>query len=193
MLDNQQLDEKALVEQLKVGNQSAFTTLVEAYGEQVLNLCYRFLLQRQDAEDIAQEVFVEVFKSVKSYRNEAKLSTWLYRIAVSKCLDELRKQQRKKHFKAVGKMLGLEEVTDWLMGGTRPDKDLETKERFGNIEKALSILPDNQRIAFTLSKMEGYSNEEIAEIMDITQMAVEALVYRAKKKVGDELSKILKH
>jgi RNA polymerase sigma-70 factor, ECF subfamily len=187
------MNEQELINQVKQGNHTAFNELVKLHSNQVMNLCHQFLLKRQDVEDIAQEVFIEVYQSIHSFRGEAKLSTWIYRIAVTKCLDALKKQNRKKRWTSFGKILGLEEVAHWLVGGDTADKALLENEKREEIKQALNTLPDNQRIAFTLSKMDGYSNAEIAEIMQTTVLAVEALVKRAKKQVRDELEIILKN
>lgn len=187
------MDEKDLVQNLKIGNPAAFNALVSQYSSRVMNTCYRFLLNQHDAEDIAQEVFIEVYQSIGSFRQEAKLSTWIYRIAVTKCLDELKKRQRKKRFVTIGKVLHLDEVVHWLVGGPMPNKNLEETEKMQEIRAALNTLPDNQRVAFTLSKIDGYTNPEIAEIMHTTTVAVESLIKRAKKQVGAALEIILKN
>jgi RNA polymerase sigma-70 factor, ECF subfamily len=182
-----------LIDQIKIGNHAAFNELLKQHRKQVIHICYKFVLNQQDAEDIAQEVFMEVYQSIKSFRGESKLSTWIYRIAVTKCLDDIKKRNRKKRLAAFGKILGLEEVILWLVGGEMPDKALLENEKMGEIMQALNTLPDNQRVAFTLSKMDGYSNAEIAAIMETTLLAVEALVKRAKKQVGATLEIILKN
>jgi len=158
-----------------------------------MNTCYRFLLNKVDAEDVSQEVFIEVFQSIQSFRGDSKLSTWIYQIAVSKSLDEIKKRKRKKRIAAIGHILHLDEVLNWLSGGIMPDQSIQEKEKMTEVMQALDRLPDNQRVAFTLSKIEGYSNAEIAEIMKTTLMAVESLVSRAKKKVSTELELILKN
>jgi RNA polymerase sigma-70 factor, ECF subfamily len=186
------MTEEEIVHHLKSGNQAAFNDLVRLYGPKVVNTCYRFLLNQQDAEDIAQEVFIEVYHSIKSFRQEAKLSTWIYRIAVTKSLDELKKRRRQKRFAAMGKILHIDDVTHWLSGGSMPDKGVQDDEKMGEITAALNTLPDNQRVAFTLSKIDGYTNSEIAEIMRTTTIAVESLIKRAKKQVSTALEIILK-
>ena len=158
-----------------------------------MNTCYRFLLDKADAEDVSQEVFIEVFQSIHSFRGDSKLSTWIYQIAVSKSLDEIKKRKRKKRMAAIGHILHLDEVSNWLSGGIMPDQSIQEKEKMTEVLQALDRLPDNQRVAFTLSKIEGYSNAEIAEIMKTTLMAVESLVSRGKKKVSAELELILKN
>jgi RNA polymerase sigma-70 factor, ECF subfamily len=186
------MDDGLLLQKLKAGDKSAFNELVMLYSSRVINTCYRFLLVKEDAEDLSQEVFIEVFQSIRSFRADAKLSTWIYRIAVSKCLDEIKKRNRKKRITSVGKMLHLEEVAKWIAGGSMPDKRIHENEKNQEVMEALNTLPDNQRVAFTLSKIDGYNNNEIAEIMNTTTIAVESLVYRAKKKVSSALEIILK-
>lgn len=185
--------EKDFVQELKTGNQAAFKALVEQYKRGVLNTCYRFLFNQHDSEDIAQEVFIEIYQSVHNFRSESKLSTWVYRIAVTKCLDEIKKRQRKKRLISIGKMLHLDEVANRLAGGEMPQKNFEETEFLQEIQTVLNTLPDNQRVAFTLSKIDGFTNAEIADIMNTTTVAIESLVYRAKKQISDDLESILKN
>ena len=165
----------------------AFAELVELYKVRVIKTCYRFLLNQEDAEDISQEVFIQVFQSISSFRGESKLSTWIYRIAVTKSLDELKKRNRKKRITTLGRILKLDEVVHFLGGGSKPDDIFEKNEKMGFIMQALDKLPDNQRVAFTLSKIEGYSNPEIAEIIQTTIDSVESLVKRAKRTLQTDL------
>jgi RNA polymerase sigma-70 factor, ECF subfamily len=181
-----------LIEKLKSNDKNAFNELVALYKKRVINTCYRFLLDKNDAEDVSQEVFIEVFQSIHLFRGDSKLSTWIFRIAVSKSLDEIKKRNRKKRISSLGKTLNLEDVANWITGGKSADDDLIQSENLKQINKALNQLPENQRIAFTLSKMDGFSNLEIAEIMNTTIIAVESLIYRAKKKVAEDLISILK-
>jgi RNA polymerase sigma-70 factor, ECF subfamily len=186
-------DNADFVNKLKAGEKSAFNELVGLYSDKVINTCYRFLLDEKDAEDISQEVFIEVFQSIKLFRGDSNLSTWIYRIAVTKSLDEIKKKKRIKRIASIGRILDLDDVADWIGGGQMPDKSIIENEKMREIKQALSKLPDNQRVAFTLSKIEGYSNAEIAEIMNTTIEAVESLIYRAKKTVLTELEIILKN
>lgn len=180
------MEEMVFLHQLKSGDKTAFAKLVAIHQRNVINICYRFLLNQEDAEDIAQEVFIEVFHSLKNFKGQSKLGTWIYRIAVSKSLDEIKKQNRKKRISSAGKILGLEQISDWLAGGTRPDKILEAQESLDILFENLNKIPDNQRIALTLSKIDGYSNPEIAELMQTTVIAVESLIYRAKKQLSEQ-------
>lgn len=182
-----------MIEKLKAKDRIAFNELVTLYKINVINTCYRFLLNQQDAEDISQEVFIEIYQSINSFRGDAKLSTWIYRITVTKCLDEIKKRNRRKRITSIGKLLHIDFFSNWIEGGTMPDKTLHENEKLREIEIVLNSLPENQRVAFTLSKIDGFSNKEIAEIMNTTIIAVESLIYRAKKKTSQELIKILKN
>ncbi len=185
-------DDTDLIKRLKAADRSAFNELVQLHSDKVLNTCYRFLLDKEDAEDISQEVFIEVFQSIKSFKGDSKLSTWIFRIAVTKSLDEIKMKKRKKRISSFGKILHLDDVVHWIGGGQMPDASINEKERMKEVMHALDKLPENQRAAFTLSKIEGYSNTEIADIISTTTEAVESLVYRAKKTISLELEKILK-
>jgi RNA polymerase sigma-70 factor, ECF subfamily len=185
------MENQELIQRLKAGDNSAFNELVGMYAYKVLNTCYKFLLNKADAEDVAQEVFIEVYQSINSFRGDSKLSTWIYRIAVTKSLDEIKKRNRKKRLSEFGKVLHIDEIADWLSGGQMPDRSLHEEDSLKEVMKALNSLPDNQRIAFTLSRIEGYGNEEIAEMMKTSVEAVESLIYRAKRKINAELENIL--
>ena len=86
------MEESDFLQNLKNGNKSAFDHLLFLYCDRVINICYRFLLNQDDAEDVSQEVFIEIYQSFKSFRGDAKLSTWIYRIAVTKSLEEIKKR-----------------------------------------------------------------------------------------------------
>lgn len=177
---------------LKSGNRAAFNQLIAQYKSVVINTCYRFLLNKEDAEDVSQEVFIEVFQSIPSFRGDAQLSTWIYRITVTKCLDALKKRNRKKRISSVGKILHIDTLTNWISGGTPADEKIHESDQLKEIFAVLNVLPESQRVAFTLSKIEGFTNQEIADIMDTTVVAVESLIYRAKKRVIAKLEEILK-
>jgi RNA polymerase sigma-70 factor, ECF subfamily len=187
------LTDEIWIQRLKSGDKKAFNELVILYKNRVITTCYRFLLDREDAEDVSQDVFIEVFQSIKSFRGDSKLSTWIFRIAVSKSLDEIKKRNRKKRISSLGKIFHLDDVANWISGGKMPDNDLLENERMASINKVLDKLPESQRIAFTLSKIDGLNNKEISEIMKITISATESLIKRAKKKVSTDLTFILKN
>ena len=183
------MPEIELIQQIKAGDNKAFTKLVELFSDRVINTSYKFLLDKQDAEDIAQEVFVEIFHSIHHFRGEATLSTWIYRIAISKCLDELKKRKRKKRITSFGKIFPIDIVSGWMKSDLTADRELHLKETLKELMKAMDQLPENQRVAYTLSKVEGYTNPEIAEIMQTSTPAIEVLISRAKSKLIQVLQK----
>ncbi len=163
-----------------------FGTLVDQYQGLVYNTCLGFLKHAEDAEDMAQEVFIEVFRSIKKFRGEANLKTWLYRIAVNKCLESIRKSNRQKR---KGDTLSISNEMD--VGNERfyhPGVVLEQKERSAILFDAIGQLAEHQQAAFTLHKVEGLSYEEIAKILEKSVASVESLMHRAKS----NLKKLLK-
>lgn len=157
----------------------------------VVNTCYRFVFNREDAEDIAQEVFIEVYRSLDKFRKESKLSTWIYRIAVTKSLDHLRHLKRKKRFSSLKRVIGIDDPAESLPATDTDDPAdvLVGNERADKLRNALDALPDNQKAAFLLSKHDGYGNQEIADILETTVPAVESLIHRAKKNLRTRLER----
>jgi len=181
---------EALINKLKQGDQSGFTEVMDQYQDMVYNTAIGIVQNADDADDITQEVFVQVYLSINSFKGESKLSTWLYRITISKALDHEKKKKRKKRFGLVQSLFGNQENEPLHpVEFNHPGVELEKKERAAELFKALKQLPDKQRIAFTLHKIEGQSYQEIAEIMNTSLYAVESLMGRAK----GNLKKILAH
>lgn len=183
------MEEQKLLESLKSHEPDAFKVLVEQHQEKVRNTCYRFVRNKEDAEDVAQEVFLEVYRSVKHFREEAQLFTWIYRIAVNKSLDFVRKRRRKKRFAQVLSLFGVgeEEKELQLPSAEDPHEDLERRERMHILSQAVDTLPESQKVAITLSKYEGLRNNDIAEILDTSVSAVESLIHRAKENLRKRL------
>ena len=166
-----------------------FRSLVDDHQEMVVTTCYRFVFNREDAEDLAQDVFVEVFRSLDQFREEAKLSTWIYRIAVTKSLDHLRNLNRKKRFSSLKRIIGIRDPSEEIAAPSHdnPSNAFFSNERAKILQDALNTLPESQKTAFLLSKQEGFSNQEIADILKTSVSAVESLVHRAKKNLHDKL------
>ena len=166
-----------------------FRSLVENLQEKVRNTCFRYVNNVEDADDITQEVFIQVYESMSHFREEAQFSTWVYRIAVNKSLDFIRSKKRKKRF---AKLISLfksdeDETAIEIPSFGTPEKELEDKERKELLDYAIAKLPDNQKTAIILSKYEGFSNKEITKIMDMSLSAIEALMHRAKKNLQNQL------
>ena len=153
----------------------------------VYNTVLSIVQDIQEAEDVAQEVFIQVYQSVKNFRGDAKLSTWIYRVAVTKALDAERKKKTKKRVANLKSWVGLGEKEEEAAHFHHPGVQLDNKELAAVLFKAMQKLPENQRIAFTLIKAEGLSYDETAEIMNVTVKAVEALMHRAKENLRKRL------
>lgn len=182
------MNEEELIRNLKEGNETSFHALVDAYQTRVLKICFRFFLIKEDAEDIAQWVFIEIFQSIGKFKGDCSLSTWVYRITISKCLDEIKKRKRKKRITVSGGTLPLEHINDAPLKDRRPDEKIEDKEIVKRLLKILDNLPENQRAALALSKIEGYNHLEIAEIMNISTSAVDSLIFRAKRNLQNDIN-----
>jgi RNA polymerase sigma factor (sigma-70 family) len=188
------LNENELIALLKLGDRRAFDDLVTNNQVRIYNACLGVLRDPEDAEDVAQEVFVEVYRSIGGFKGESKLSTWMYRIAMTKSLDLLRGKKRKKRFAFVKSLFSADSNTpsfdppDFI----HPGVILENKEMAGYLLKAIDELPANQKVAFTLHKIEGLSYQEISEVMETTVSSVESLLFRAKQNLKDLLSEYYK-
>ena len=177
------MKETEIINILQQGNEQAFKQLVENYQKLVVTTCFGLVHNMNDAEDIAQDVFIEVFRSVDKFRADSKLSTWLYRIAVNRSLNFIRDNKRRKWFwsfedAAKNKSNPFEKITHGT--SENPEYELENNQRAQMLHQAIDSLPKNQRVAFTLNKYEDLSYNEISEIMDLSKSSVESLIHRAK-------------
>lgn len=176
------MNERELIDLLKKKDRQAFKEIVATCQDLVYNSAIGFLQNAEDAEDVAQEVFIQVFESISSFKEESKLSTWIYRITVSKCLDHLRKKKRKKRFAFIQSLYGKNDnlvidPPDFFHPGIK----IENKENATFLFKAMDKLPENQKAAFVLNKIENLSYREIGEIMNSSESAVDSLLQRAKR------------
>lgn len=180
--------EPDLIRQIQQGDQLAFKKVVDLYQDMVYNTIVSMVQNEADAEDITQEVFVQVHQSVGLFKGDAKFSTWLYRITITKTLDHEKRKKRKKRFAFVQGLFGEKEEAQYhLVEFNHPGVQLENKEKARELFKVLQQIPDNQRIAFTLNKIEGLNSQEIAGIMNTSFYAVESLLARAKTNLKKKL------
>lgn len=175
-----------LIDALKNNSQSAFRTLVDEYQQMVFSTCKAIVHDIDDADDITQEVFIETFKTIHKFRADAKLSTWLYRIAINKSLNFIRDNKRNKMLRRLGLLEGKENIV------SEPDLNFNEEERKiyerkKAIENAIDALPKNQRTAFILCKYDDLSYREISEIMEVSVSSVESLLFRARKSLQKNL------
>ena len=166
-----------------------FRQLMENYKDKVVNTCFGFLHNQEDAEDVAQDVFIEVYLSYKKFRGESSISTWIYRIAVNKSLDVCRKRNTQKRIAFFKNLIHIDAIDTKEISLYESDAltDMETLERTKVLYQALDKIPTNQRIAITLSKFEDLSLKEISKVMDTSESAVESLMSRAKVSLKKQL------
>ena len=184
------MEEKKLVERIKNRDESAFRELVENYQDMVINTCYGLLNDYNEAEDVAQDVFVEVYESINKFRGDSKIFTWLYRIAINKSINASKKNKFRKFFTRIEDAFNGVETNDYEKSNdinTKPLRRLELIEDKQIIKRALENLPNNQKVAFTLHKYEDISYKEIAEIMNLSLSSVESLIFRAKQNLKKKL------
>jgi len=183
------LNENELISRLKLGEEPAFKILVETYQNRVYSSVLNILQNAAEAEDAAQETFIKIYESINSFKEESTLATWIYRIAIRKALEKIRMKKNRER---------LHSILPWWMpieeksldaAYLNPGIKIEHKEKATIILKAISELPNNQRIAFTLVRVQGMKHEEASEIMQISIKAIESLLSRAK----ENLKKKLKH
>lgn len=190
------LTDSELIEDILDNNsQKAFEELVNRYQPLVTRTCLGFVNRYADAEDITQEVFIEVYQSLKNFRKESKLSTWLYRIAVNKSLNFIRKQKLHNNLRSIenfftaGNSSKSESIEIASPKSADADWNIEQEEDKQMLKRAINSLAENQRIAFVLSKYHDLSYKEIAEVMSTTLSSVESLLFRARQNLQSKLLK----
>jgi RNA polymerase sigma-70 factor (ECF subfamily) len=179
---------------LKAKDERAFRLMVDAYGKDIFNLCLNIVTHREDAEDLAQEAFIEAYNSIDSFRENSQFKTWLYRIAINKCYDYLRWKKRKKRFAIVLPLFNKnDEPIEIPSDFKHPGATLENKETAAVLFAALETLPDKQQTAFVLYETKGMDYKEIADTLKVSVPAVEALLYRARATLRKKLEKFYKN
>ena len=186
-----QTPSEELVARVAEGDEYAFQILVNRHQTSVLNLIYRFLGDRLKSEDLAQETFLQVWRSAKTYQRKSKFTTWLYRICANLCLNEIKSARRKKwlQFFKNNPDSKQSENEDLLDESPNPEDLLLAQERNQQITNALQSLPENQRIALILKRYDNFSYEEISRVLGCSIAAVESLLVRAKRTLQKKLKK----
>ena len=169
------------------GDEYAFETLVRRHQTSVLNLIYRYVGDRTMARDLAQEVFIRVWRAAKSFKPKAKFTTWVYRIAANFCLNELKSSSRKKLFFSESLVEEGRPPNEESNVSSSAEDMLLAEERTRRISEALHSLPEDQRMALILKRYDNLSYHEIANIMECSVSAVESLLVRAKRNLQEKL------
>lgn len=174
----------ALMLAFQQGREDAFEELVRRHRKAVLNLVYRYLGDPGSAEDVAQDVFLKVYRARASYQPAAKFTTWLYRITVNHCLNEIRGRKSRNP-------LPMEDVLE-ESSAVMPDDGMRQAEVREAVRHAIDSLPDNQRIAVVLSRFHEQSYDEIAEAMGVSLEAVKSLLFRARENLKEKLKSFVR-
>jgi RNA polymerase sigma-70 factor (ECF subfamily) len=190
------LSETEFITQLKNQTRASYNKLIDDFQQKVFATCISFVPNREDAEDIAQEVFVEVFNSISNFKGQSRLSTWIYKITTNKCLEFIRKRNTKKRFAFLQSLWGYNfeiDKTNFFTEMSHPGIILENKETSETLFYAINQLPEAQKTVFTLHKVDGKSYQEISEIIEKSVSSVESLMFRAKKNLQRLLENFYKN
>lgn len=185
------MTDSEIIEQIAKGNKELFRELVERYQKMVFRTCMGFLHHKDDADDLTQEVFIQAYLSLHTFKGVSNFSTWIYRIAINASLNKIRKTSKNILLQRFEKLLPGNkhgEISISLPEDDNPEKLMIQDEHRIWLQNALNSLPENQRTAIVLSKYDDLSQKEIAEIMNTSEGAVEALIQRAKANLREKLS-----
>lgn len=185
------MTDNEIISSVLQGNKNNYRYLVEKYQQMVFRTCIGFVHNKDEADDLTQDVFIKAYQSMILFKGDSAFSTWLYRIAVNASLNKIRKSPLKNLFQKIENFTGKRNEQETFVSvstGEDPENMLIRQEQIESVRQALDALPENQRTAIVLSKYDDLSQKEIAEIMNATEGAVEALLQRAKKNLRDKLS-----
>ncbi len=185
--------ETLLVRRLRSRDEDAFKELLRLYQNRIYNLVYRFVGNAHEAEEVAQEVFVTVFKSIDTFRGDAQLSTWLYRVAVNHAKNRIKYLSRRAYnttseLDAKSEAKFTPDMRD-RAHAERPDYHFEGAQVDRLVQEAIAGLDDDQREIIVLRDVEGLSYEEIASICNLTEGTVKSRLHRARMALKERLSR----
>jgi len=186
------IPEKDLIEKAQKMDVQAFEQLVEKYQKKVFNIAFSMLNNMDDASDISQEVFIKAFKSIKHFKQNSSFSTWLYRITVNTCLDELRKRKNKSNVFSIDQVIHLEsgEVTRQLEDDRpTPDSMVENNELRALVRDSISQLSDELKEVIILRDINGLSYDDIADMLDCPLGTVKSRINRARNALKEILKR----
>ncbi|UXX79194.1 RNA polymerase sigma factor [Reichenbachiella carrageenanivorans] len=176
------IQENEWLEQMASGSDEALVWFYNQYATKVYNTIISYTKNAEDAEEVLQDVFVTLFNTAAKFKHEASVSTWIYRIAVNKSLDFLRKKNSAKRMGVFSSLYkkGSNETIIEPVDFVHPGVTLENSEDAKLLFRVIDRLSDNQKTAFILTQIEGLPQQEVADIMKITRKSVESLLQRAK-------------
>jgi len=179
---------KKRIKQVIKGDQDAFGEIVEIYKNSVYQLCYRMLGNRHEAEDIAQEAFLRAYVNIRSFNQDLKFSTWLFRIATNLCIDRMRKKKPDYYLDAeVAGTEGLTMYSQISSDSPLPETEVESLELQETFQKEILKLPEKYRAAIVLKYMKDLSLNEISEILDLPLGTVKTRIHRGREALRQQL------
>ena len=186
------MEAEQLLLSISNGDENAFKQFYELFHLRVYNICLSHLQDVSDAEEVTQDVFVEVYNSASKFQGKAAVTTWLYRIAVNKCVDRIRYKSRQKRFAFVTSIFSKDtgEVLHHPPEFNHPGVVYEQKEKAAKLFAAIAQLPEKQQSAFVLKQLEGMSQKEVANVLEMTEKAIESLLQRAKTNLRKTLGEM---
>jgi|SRR6266404_1321019 len=186
--------ERLLIGRLKARDEQAFNEIVRLYGDKVFSLVYRMIGSRAEAEDIAQEVFVTVFKTVDGFRGESKFSTWLLRIAANHCKNRMKYLSRRPTAAAGLEGVGEDALADRGTSPVQsrieaPDVLMEAAEMEALTQAAIAALDEDHRLLIVLRDVEELSYQEIGEITGLAEGTIKSRLHRARMAIKEHLDR----
>jgi len=184
--------EKELIKEAKLGNMGAFESLIIRYESKVYNIAYKMFNNEEDAKDVSQEIFIKLYRNLIKFNEQSKFSTWLYRVAVNTCLDEIRKRKKDKEnltsnvYETEDGEIEREIPSTYNM----PEAELIKNDRIEKLRYALTLIKEDHRSVIVLKDLEGYSYNEIADTLNITIGTVKSRISRARESLKETLEQI---
>tara|TARA_B100001029_G_C14835283_1_gene325281 strand:- start:11 stop:580 length:570 start_codon:yes stop_codon:yes gene_type:complete len=185
------LQEKKLIKNLRGRDEKAFKFLVDKYKNFIFNISISIIQNTEEADDLTQEVFIQIYKSINKFKEKSSLSTWIYRITLSKCYEHIRFKKRKKRFSKIINLFREDGSSIDIPVFNHPGIILEKKEEGKMLFEAINSLSEEQKSAYILKNIQGLSYKKISRVMKKSTSSIESLIFRAKKNLKKYLEKKL--
>lgn len=186
------MNEEKIIKQLKSGDYSNYDKIVDSYKNRVFGMAYKFTNDYDEAQDLGQEVFLKIYRQIKNFREESKLSTWIYRISVNTCLDWKKKKERIKsiNFSSMVNEENKDQTIDIKDQSMLPDEIILKDEDQKQVHKLIYELSDKYKTVLIMYHFNEMSYQEIAKVLNIPERTVETRLYRARRMLKDKITKL---